>query len=46
MTCSACSNHVEKHLKNSKGVIDAFVNLVMATALVTYDDSININDLA
>ena len=46
MTCSACSNHVEKHLKNSKGVIDASVNLVMATALVTYDDSININDLA
>lgn len=40
MTCSACSNGLEKYLNKQKGVIHASVNLVMANALVEYDDSI------
>ena len=46
MTCSACSNGLEKYLNKQKGVNNATVNLVMATALVEYDDSqITIKDL-
>lgn len=45
MTCSACSNSVEKYLNKQKGVIDASVNLVLGQALIDYDDSINIETL-
>ena len=46
MTCSACSNGLEKYLNKQKGVNNATVNLVMATALVEYDDSqITIKDV-
>ena len=45
MTCSGCSSGLEKYLKNSKGVIDATVNLVMATAAITYEDFLSIRDL-
>ena len=45
MTCSACSSGLEKYLLKQKGIEDALVNLVMATASITYDDSLNINDL-
>ena len=34
MTCSACSNGLEKYLNKQDGVISASVNLVMATAQV------------
>ena len=37
MSCSACSNNLEKFLKKQKGIKDATVNLVMATASVTYE---------
>ena len=45
MTCSACSNGLEKYLKKQKGVIDAVVNLVLATASVEYEDFLTISDL-
>lgn len=44
MTCSACSNGLEKFLNKQNGV-KANVNLVMATASIEYDDEINISDL-
>lgn len=45
MTCSACSNGLEKYLNKQEGVINASVNLVMATALIEYEDNLNIKDL-
>ncbi len=40
MTCSACSNGLEKYLNKQKGVIEANVNLVMANASIKYDEKI------
>ena len=40
MTCSACSNGLEKYLNKQNGIFDASVNLVMANATVTYDEKI------
>lgn len=45
MTCSACSNGLEKYLKKQDGVIDASVNLVMATAMIEYEDFLTLEDL-
>ena len=45
MTCSACSNGLEKYLNKQDGIINASVNLVMATALIEYEDNLNIKDL-
>ncbi len=45
MSCSACSNGLEKYLNKQKGIIDAHVNLVLAQASIKYDDNIDINDL-
>ena len=45
MTCSACSNHVEKYLKKQDGVIDVSVNLVLGHALIHYDDKLSIDVL-
>ena len=45
MTCSACSSGLEKYLKKQKGVNDALVNLVMATASIEYEDFLTIDDL-
>ena len=38
MTCSACSNGLEKYLNKQNGIINASVNLVMANATVEYDE--------
>ena len=38
MTCSACSNGLEKYLNKQDGVINATVNLVMNNASVEYDE--------
>ena len=38
MTCSACSNGLEKYLNKQDGILNASVNLVMANALVEYDE--------
>ena len=40
MTCSACSNGLEKYLNKQKGISSASVNLVMANASIEYDDKI------
>lgn len=40
MTCSACSNGLEKYLNKQNGILDASVNLVMANATVNYDENI------
>ena len=45
MTCSACSNGLEKYLKKQDGVIDASVNLVMATAMIEYEEFLTVEDL-
>ncbi len=45
MSCSACQNRVEKYLNKQDGV-KATVNLVMAQALIEYDDErLTIEDL-
>lgn len=38
MTCSACSNGLEKYLNKQDGIKNASVNLVMANAAVEYDE--------
>ena len=38
MTCSACSNGLEKYLNKQKGIKQASVNLVMANASIEYDE--------
>ena len=40
MTCSACSNGLEKYLNRQKGIENASVNLVMANTTIEYDDTI------
>lgn len=40
MTCSACSNGLEKYLNKQNGIINANVNLVMAYASIDYDENI------
>ena len=40
MTCSACSNGLEKYLNKQNGIIDTSVNLVMANATIDYDENI------
>ena len=39
MTCSACSNGLEKYLNKQDGIMNASVNLVMANALIEYDET-------
>lgn len=38
MTCSSCSNGLEKYLNKQEGIIVAEVNLVMANATIEYDE--------
>lgn len=38
MTCSACSNGLEKYLNKQEGIENATVNLVMANATIKYDE--------
>ncbi len=46
MTCSACSNGLEKYLSKQEGIKSANVNLVIATANIEYDENIlNIDKL-
>ncbi len=45
MSCSACQNHVEKYLNKQEGV-KASVNLVLAQALIEYDETkLTVEDL-
>jgi len=45
MTCSACSNSLEKYLLKQEGVIDAVVNLVLQEVSIEFEDNITINIL-
>ncbi len=46
MTCSACSNGLEKYLNKQDGIKSASVNLVMNNASIEYDNSkLTIDDL-
>ncbi len=45
MSCSACSNHVEKFLQKQEGILDASVNLVLGQALIHYEDTISLETL-
>lgn len=40
MTCSACSNGLEKYLNKQNGIYNASVNLVMANSTIEYDEKI------
>ena len=40
MTCSACSNGLEKYLNKQEGIKQAVVNLVLANASIEYDEKI------
>ena len=40
MTCSACSNGLEKYLNKQDGILNASVNLVMANATIEYDEKL------
>lgn len=40
MSCSACSNGLEKYLNKQNGISNASVNLVMANALIEFDENI------
>ncbi|MGN1301086.1 MAG: heavy metal translocating P-type ATPase, partial [Clostridia bacterium] len=39
MTCSACSNGLEKYLNKQNGISNVSVNLVMANASIEYDET-------
>ena len=39
MTCSACSTGLEKYLNKQPGIINSSVNLIMANALIEYDET-------
>ena len=40
MTCSACSNGLEKYLNKQEGIKQASVNLVMNNASIEYDEKL------
>lgn len=40
MTCSACSNGLEKYLSKQNGIFKVAVNLVMSNAYIEYDEKI------
>ncbi len=40
MTCSACSNGLEKYLNKQNGINNATVNLVMSNVSINYDENI------
>ena len=45
MTYTACSLGLEKFLNKQKGIIEANVNLVLATATIKYNDNLSLNDI-
>lgn len=46
MSCSACSNGLEKYLNKQDGVIGATVNLIMNNATIEYDEAkVTLDDL-
>ena len=45
MSCSACSNGLEKYLKKQDGIEEVSVNLPLATASITYNEKLKKKDL-
>ena len=45
MTCTACSLGLEKFLNKQEGIVEASVNLVLATATIKYKDNLSINEI-
>ena len=45
MSCSACSTGLEKYLNKQKGIVNARVNLVLAQAMIEYDESVTLKDI-
>ena len=45
MTCTSCSNSLEKHLRKQQGIINANVNLVLEEAYIEYEDNLTIQDI-
>lgn len=45
MSCSGCSRGLEKYLNRQEGIKNASVNLVLAEALIEYDNSITKKDI-
>lgn len=45
MSCSACSNSLEKYLNKQEGIIECYVNLVTSKASISYSDKLTVNDL-
>ena len=45
MSCSACSNSLEKYLNKQNGIINATVNLVLSQASIEYNDNLSIEYL-
>lgn len=45
MSCSACSSGLEKYLSKQNGIIDASVNLVLAQAMIQYEEELTLEDL-
>lgn len=45
MSCSACSNGLEKYLNKQEKIKEAKVNLVLATANIIYDDDLKIEEI-
>lgn len=45
MSCSACSQGLEKHLKKKDGIINASVNLVLNQAFIEYDDNVTLDEI-
>lgn len=45
MSCSACSQGLEKYLNKQPGVINATVNLVLAQAMIEYTENVTLDEL-
>ena len=45
MTCTSCSNSLEKHLRKQEGIINANVNLVLEEAYIEYEDNLTLETL-
>ena len=45
MTCSACSNHVEKSVRALKGITDVRVNLMANNMVVEYESSVTPDEI-
>lgn len=42
MSCSACSSGLEKYLNKQEGILNASVNLVLAQAMIEYEDTLEL----